>query len=189
MIGLRATLVRVVGVGAAGSALAAVAAGQGWVTASVSEPATRTATAQGSDVAPLALPLALVALAAWGSVLVLRGVSRRAVAVLGLLAAAGSAVATVAGLGSGDSAARHVLGATTGVSVSTSTWPFVALAGAVLAAVAFGVAAARAGSWPTMSRRYDAPTAGQDTRPAAPEGTGDERELWRALDEGRDPTL
>ena len=42
--------------------------------------------------------------------------------------------------------------------------------------------------WPEMGRRYDAPA---DAAPAAPEKAPEEQEnldLWKAMDEGHDPT-
>ena len=55
--------------------------------------------------------------------------------------------------------------------------------GCLLTAAAFLVAVRGAGRWPEMSRRYDAPGdgVGSDGRTGA-------TDLWRALDEGRDPT-
>ena len=53
------------------------------------------------------------------------------------------------------------------------------------------VAVRRAGTWPEMSRRYDAP-GGHPGRAPEPRPTGSDelsdRDLWRAQDEGRDPT-
>jgi uncharacterized membrane protein (TIGR02234 family) len=186
-----ASLTRTAVAGLAGAGLAAVAAGQTWATATVTSPATRSAVAKGTDVAPLALPLALVALAAWGSVLVLRRTGRRVVAVVGLVASVGSALAVVLAVGDRTAAARDALGTGTGADVSTSVWPFLGLAGAALAAVTFVVAVRRAATWPEMSRRYDAPAAATEgdekAAAAGPDGPSD-RDLWRALDEGRDPT-
>jgi len=186
----RTSFLRTAVAGVAGAALAAVSAGQSWATATVSSPATRSAVAKGTEVAPLALPLCLVALAAWGSVLVLRRTGRRVVALLGLVASAGAALVVVTSLGRRAAAARDVLGADR-AQVSTTAWPYVAVVAAVVTAVAFAVAVRRAASWPEMSRRYDAPD-GTTGGAAGPTG-GDQaepsdRDLWRALDEGRDPT-
>ena len=186
----RTSFVRTAVAGVAGAALAAVSAGQSWATATVSSPATRSAVAKGTEVAPLALPLCLVALAAWGSVLVLRRTGRRVVALLGLVASAGAAVVVVTALGHRAAAARDVLGADR-AQVSTTAWPYVAVVAAVVTAAAFAVAVRRAASWPEMSRRYDAPDATTDGT-AGPTGADQaeqsDRDLWRALDEGRDPT-
>jgi uncharacterized membrane protein (TIGR02234 family) len=184
--------------GLAGAGLAAVSSAQVWGRARVTEPAVRVVEARGDDVAPVALPLALVALAAWGAVLVLRRRGRRIVSVLGLVAALGVAAAVTLGAGEVDQAARALVTAGAGrgdVSTITTTWPYAAAVGALLAAAAFLVAFRSAPSWPEMSSRYDAPTAdGSDVTEGSETGAGDAREeasaadLWAALDEGRDPT-
>jgi uncharacterized membrane protein (TIGR02234 family) len=127
--------------------------------------------------------LALVALAAWGAVLVLRRRGRRVVAVLGLLAALGAAVAVVTSAGDADEVASGMLGGASDVTVSTSAWPAVTVAAALLAAAAFAVALVRAPGWPEMSTRYDSPSDGGREADSMSDA-----ELWRALDEGHDPT-
>ncbi|NUS51475.1 MAG: Trp biosynthesis-associated membrane protein, partial [Nocardioidaceae bacterium] len=77
-------------------------------------------------------------------------------------------------------AAAVARGATGSVDTSVSGWYVVALVAAVLTTAAFAVAVVRCPRWPAMGSRYDAPSA----RPAP---TG-EQDLWRAIDEGRDPT-
>jgi uncharacterized membrane protein (TIGR02234 family) len=175
--------------GLGGSALATVAASQGWATATTRSPGLRTVTAEGADVAPGVLPLALVALAAWGTVLVLRRRGRRAVAVLGFLAAlvaGGSALLTG---GASAEVATRLLGDAGGVTTETTLWPAAAAVGSFVAAAAFVVAYRSAPVWPEMSARYDAP-GGRQARPgpARDAKTMTDAELWRALDEGRDPT-
>ena len=77
-------------IGPASAVLAAVAASRDWATASGSAAGVHvTGSVKGSTTAPLAVALALVALAAWGVVLVLRGRVRRAVAIVGALACGG----------------------------------------------------------------------------------------------------
>ncbi len=177
--------------GLGGSALAAVGAGQGWASATTRSPALRTAVADGADVAPAALPLALVALAAWGTVLVLRRAGRRVVASLGLLAALGAAAAVLRGIPAAEGDAAALLRGSEDVVTTTTAWPWVALAGCVLAAAGFVVALLRARSWPEMSARYDAPAGAAGTAGAAGAARTEElsdAELWRALDEGHDPT-
>lgn len=172
--------------GLAGSGLAAVAAAQVWGRARVTEPALRVVEARGGDVVPVALPLALVSLAAWGAVLVLRRRGRRIVSVIGLAAALGAALAV--GLGVGDIAdtARGLVSAAApgDVTAESTAWPYAAVLGALLAAAGFVVALRAAPTWPEMSSRYDSPAAGAD-RADDGASTGD---LWTALDEGRDPT-
>jgi uncharacterized membrane protein (TIGR02234 family) len=172
-----------VALGLGGAALATVGAGRPWAEATTTAQGARTVAATGTDVAAAALPLALVALASWGAVLVLRRRGRRVVAVLGLVASIGAAAAVVAAAGDAGDVASRMLGGASDIEVATTAWPAVTVAGAVVAALAFAVALARAPVWPEMSSRYDSPA-----------GQGQERadltdaELWRALDEGHDPT-
>ena len=61
-------------------------------------------------------------------------------------------------------------------------WP-VLTSLALLVAAGLGGLTARAGHrWPTMGRRYEAPVA------AAPQAPTTDADIWKALDEGRDPT-
>ncbi len=187
----RTTFGRTLLAGLGGAALALAGAAQPWAEATTRTPALRTVTADGTDVAALALPLALVALAAWGTVLVLRARGRRVVSVLGLAASLGAAAAVAVTVGSATDVAARLLGDVPATATSTTPWPYVAAAGALLSAVAFVGALVRAPSWPEMSARYDAPGTADATVKDAdrrrPEELSD-AELWKALDEGRDPT-
>jgi uncharacterized membrane protein (TIGR02234 family) len=174
--------------GAGGAALALAGATQPWAEATTRTPALRTVTADGTDVAALALPLALVALAAWGTVLVMRARGRRVVSVVGLAASLGAAVAVVVSVASAAGTATDLLGDVPTTSTSTTAWPWVTAAGALLSAAAFVVALAKAPTWPEMSSRYDAPVPGADDRGSRPPEELSDAELWKALDEGRDPT-
>ncbi len=195
-------------VGAGGAALAAVAAVRDWARASGDAAGAPVAgLAPGGNVAPLALALSLVALAAWGAVLVLHGRVRRAVSALGLLASAGALSAALVGVGSATGTAAQAArdaGASAGsVSASLTAWSWMCALGAVLTTLAFALAVVWVGHWPQMSSRYDAPQAAPRPRALAdagesaasrdasggPGAAGDEdRELWRALDRGHDPT-
>jgi uncharacterized membrane protein (TIGR02234 family) len=171
-------------VGLAAAGLATVAATQTWATATTRASGVRTVAAEGTDVAPAVLPLALVALAAWGTVLVLRRRGRRVVAVLGLLASCGAAGSAVALAHTSADVAARVLGDASDASLHTTAWPFVTVGAALVAAGAFVVAFLRAPQWPEMSARYDAP--GDRPRTAGPMTDTD---LWKALDAGDDPTV
>lgn len=173
-----------VATGLAAAGLAAVSSARTWATTRADAAGLEVeASVTGAETQPLAPALALVALAAWGVVLVIRGRLRRAVAVVGLLASLGVLVAVVAGFGGAqdDALAAAVARGATGDTFSTSlsVWYYLTAVGAALAAVAFAVAVARAPRWPAMGTKYDAPAA---RAPAADE------DMWRALDEGRDPT-
>lgn len=179
----RTTFGPTVAVGLGAAALATVGAGRPWAEATTTAQGTRTVAAAGTDVAAAALPLALVALAAWGAVLVLRRRGRRLVAGLGLLAALGAAAAAGTGAGEAGDTASRMLGGASDISVVGSPWPVVTVAAALVAAAAFVLAILEAPGWPEMSARYDSPA--DRGRPAA---SMSDSELWRALDEGRDPT-
>ncbi len=62
--------------------------------------------------------------------------------------------------------------------VATSPWPFVAAGGFAVAALLGAVVVRHGRAWPGMSGRYDAPS----RRPVV-------EDPWKALDEGRDPTV
>ena len=87
-----------------------------------------------------------------------------------------------------DCAARHF--AELGVPRTSSTAPRLVLGrlavGVVLSVVAAVLAVRLAPGWPEMGSRYDAP--GRRPPPADPEDQTS-LDLWRAIDEGRDPTL
>ena len=172
--------------GLAGATLAAVAGTRDWVTASGDAAGINVdAAVKGSESAPLVAALALVALAAWGAVLVLRGRVRRIVSVVGVLASVGALAAVIdAYAGAQNDATDAVMDkeATGDVLVASLTaWYYLADVGALIAALAFVVAVRKAPAWPAMGSRYDAPGARADTPEA-------DEDMWRALDEGRDPT-
>jgi len=172
-------------VGLAGAALAAVAGAREWATTQGDAAGIKVeASVTGAEAQPLVAALALVALASWGVVLVSRGLVRRAVAAVGLVASLGALASVVLGLSAVEqdamdaAVARGATGDTFATSISV--WYYLAGLGALLAAAAFAVAVVRAPRWPAMGAKYDAPSARQS--PATDE------DMWRALDEGRDPT-
>ncbi len=171
--------------GLAGAGLAAVAGTRTWATTRADAAGIKVdASVTGAESQPLVAALALVALAAWGVVLVMRGRLRRVVAAVGLLAAAGVLLNVVLAFGAvqDDALEAAVAQGATGDAFRTalSGWYYLTGVGALLTAFAFAVAVVRAPRWPEMGARYDAP-AGRAV-PAADE------DMWRALDEGRDPT-
>lgn len=136
---------------------------------------------------PLAQALALVTLACWGVILVTRERSRSLIAVIGALAALG----TVVGVGSGARSAPEAVREQAvlldpDASVHLTGWFWLVLVGAVLSLVATVVAVRSARTWPEMGRRYDAPVT--STAGVAESDNASNTDLWRALDEGRDPT-
>ena len=134
---------------------------------------------------PLAGALALVVLASWGVLLVTRGKVRRAVAALALLFSVGMLATSVIGYATATLDLRNDL-EDTGVAdltVEPTVWYYAFLVSALLAGAAAVAALVLAPAWPEMGSRYDAP----GSTPPPHEATG--IDLWRALDEGRDPTL
>jgi hypothetical protein len=125
-----------------------------------------------------------VVLASWGVLLVTRGRFRRAVAVLAGVASTGTVVAAVVALVTSADSLRDTF-AEIGVPVDVhrTAWPWVGVAAALVALAATALAVRLVPSWPEMGSRYDAPGTAAETR----EETS--LDLWRALDDGRDPTL
>ncbi|MBE7323201.1 Trp biosynthesis-associated membrane protein [Nocardioides sp. Y6] len=186
--------------GVLGAALAAATGHQRWVT--LTAPGTGqgavdwfTENNPGLGEMPAAGALGLVALASWGVVLVSRGRWRRAVAGMGLLATVGIGVAWVVGALS----LRDDVRDRAGVADLATAWEVEWSAAFVLAGLsvllllpAHVVAVLRAPRWPEMGGRYDAPASRAAAAPASEKVAaeeGDPADLWRAIDEGRDPTL
>lgn len=138
---------------------------------------------------PVTSALALVVLAAWGVVLVTRGRVRRAVAVLGALAAVGTLLAVVMGWTATAVSARDALVAAGPGAVQTSHtgWFWAAAVGTVLSVAASLLAVRWTPQWPEMGSRYDAPGGGSQPPAVAPEDQTS-IDLWKSMDEGHDPT-
>lgn len=132
--------------------------------------------------------LGLVVLACWGVVLVTRGRVRRAVAALGVVAAAAALVAVVLAYTAVPNQLRDEQASVgvTDIEVVLTAWFWLAGLGAVGAVVTTVLAVAWAPQWPEMGTKYDAPTAA-----AVPDKAPEDQsslDLWKAMDEGRDPT-
>ncbi|RYB90891.1 hypothetical protein EUA06_11520 [Nocardioides glacieisoli] len=189
----------VVLVGLASAGLAAVAGSKPWVSGESGGVRSDDGGAMNSILAldsvaesPLAAALSLVVLACWGVLLVTRGRFRKAIAVLALIAALGLVAATVEAFSNLPDALADALLEVSGVdtvSTSLTAWYPVALL-AALASVATSLAAVRlVGSWPEMGTKYDAPTGAPGADDTATEEPPTENiDIWKALDEGRDPT-
>lgn len=137
---------------------------------------------------PAVTALGLVVLASWGVVLVTRGRVRRAVAGLGILAGAAAIVALVLAWSAVPDQLRDELAAVgvTDVDIQHTAWFWAAAVGVVGAVLTTALAVAWAPQWPEMGTRYDAPGAAAPLA-KAPEDQSS-LDLWKALDEGRDPT-
>jgi hypothetical protein len=133
---------------------------------------------------PLLTALSLVVLAAWGVLLVTRGRLRRFVAALGALAAAGGVVTVAAGI----SILREALpgGPAGDLSPDLTGWFYVSFAAALSSLLAATVAVLWVRSWPEMGTRDDRPADSGGSASVA--ALDDDLALWKALDEGRDPS-
>jgi uncharacterized membrane protein (TIGR02234 family) len=171
--------------GVAGTGISALAGGKPW--AAPEGRAGSTLVDKTGGHVPLAAALGLAGLACWGVLLVTRGRVRRLVAALGALVAVGLVVTAVLGRSTALDSARHAtvdLGRMP-TGAHTTGWWWVALAAAVLALAASTLAVRHVRAWPEMGSRYDAPAGASGNQdPAEMEGV----DLWRAIDQGRDPT-
>ena len=185
-----------VGVGAA--VLSAVAGHQPWArahggTAQADSALIEFATDSGPGESPAAGALALVLLACWGVILVSRGRFRRAGAALAVLAGLGVLVLVVLGHADVPATVRDAVAAV-GVSdpeVTRTAWYWMTGASALASTVAAALAFTWAPAWPEMGQRYDAPPRAASSAPSSEEAPSErsDTELWKALDDGRDPTL
>ncbi|MQS11794.1 TIGR02234 family membrane protein [Streptomyces kaniharaensis] len=164
--------------------LVLTAAGRDWASGRAG---TLEVSVTGGRISELPGGLALVGLAAAVAVFAVRGAGRVAVGVLTLLAGLGAAAAAVAGASDttaldAEAARKLALAGSTATEVGHSGWPWVAVAGGALLALA-GLLTLRFGRrWPAMGSRYEAPTR------TAPAKTDTAADLWKALDRGEDPT-
>lgn len=202
--------------GLAAGVVAAVAGNQAWVSLDdrgTGDAAFASSVSAGGDLtAPPVTATALVLLATWGVVLVTRGRPRRAVAWLGLVAAlAVLGLALAAWVGQPADVADDLR--PYDVDVGRTLWAHLGVLAGLGAVVTSVLAVRGVRSWPEMGTRYDAPTGGPTGGPAggsagaaagdaaasaaAASATGaggvppEEQssiDLWKALDEGRDPT-
>ncbi len=180
----------VLGLLAAGG-VAFLAASRQWVDATVASDGLPSDTIEitGSQALPLVSALALVVVTAALAVLATGGRVRRGVGVITVLAAAGGLWVVVTGDSSIDRAFADAVEqspAFTGGDVPPSSqsvlWPIVAAAAFAIATALGALTVVVGHRWSAMSRRYEAPTGAAPTRPTT------EADIWKALDEGRDPT-
>ena len=198
----RRTFGPVVALGLVSGALGAWAGSKPWVDGTGAESAPGTGSLDWGmtwgDVAtsPLATALAFVVLACWGVLLVTRGRFRRAVAALSVLAGLGYAATVV---WAPFTLPDHLIAQVrrrTGLTLddtSLTGWYWLAVVAALLVLASTVLALRLVRTWPEMGSRYDAPTGarGGDSTGAA-EAPADHPteniDIWKALDEGRDPT-
>jgi uncharacterized membrane protein (TIGR02234 family) len=119
-------------------------------------------------------------------VLVTRGRFRRIVMVVAAMAAVGLLVTTVWAFFTLQDSVGEQLRAASGEDTSAvhlTGWYAAACVAAVGCVLTTLLGVRLVPGWPEMGRRYDAPTG--EVAPVEPEGN---LEIWKALDEGHDPT-
>jgi len=177
----------VVLVGLAGAGVVALAGSETWI--SGASCGGQQVAPAGTGDAPGATAVALALVAAWGVLLVTRGRVRHVVAFLVALLAIGLVPAVLFGFESAGDAVVDSLGAVGVDCVETHPegWFWAAVVALPFAVVPAVAAVLLAPSWPEMGRRYDAP-AGAATAPVAAPEERENLDLWKDMDEGRDPT-
>ncbi|KQX66654.1 Trp biosynthesis-associated membrane protein [Angustibacter sp. Root456] len=184
-----------------GAALTLLATSRTWVQASIDDPVVGqvTVTASGRQGAPVVPAVALVALAGAAALLLARALGRRVAGVLLVLAGAAGAAASVSVLRAPENGVAALVAKAVGVtgttpaSLQVSAWPWLAVAGCALVAVAGAVAVLRAGRWSGPRSRYEAPAEPSEAG-GAPDGApladeaADPGTAWDALSRGEDPT-
>jgi uncharacterized membrane protein (TIGR02234 family) len=195
--GGRRLLAYTVGLCLAGAGLALFAATRVWsvqVTARPGLSDLRTART-GAEQVPWLTALALVALAGAGALPATRGVARRVLGVLLVLAGAGMAAGAVAGRAGLDAGAA---------GSAAVVWPVACVAGATAVLVGGWWTVRHGHRWPAMGARYERPAGAANPDHARPAQEGvdlagvdlagvdqtgvDTRVAWDALDRGEDPT-
>ncbi len=176
--------------GLAGAGLSAMAGHEVWVTIGSCESGT---VAIGVAITPAEVPaagaVALALLASWGVLLVTRGRIRRAAAVVTALLSLGQVVAVLTGVRAARAQLHDVLAdAGSSCSLELSGWFWAAVVALPLAVVPAVAAVRLVPGWPEMGRRYDAPADGSTGPAATPPEEQENLDLWKAMDEGRDPT-
>jgi uncharacterized membrane protein (TIGR02234 family) len=178
-------------VGLAAGVLAAVSGTNAWVTAGQAEQSAAVAVGAAPTLgeSPLGAALALVVLACWGVLLVTRGRFRRAVAWLAAVVGVGFAATVAAAPWTLDDQVADAAVGVTSPDVSVTGWWWAAAVAAVLVVASAVAAVAWVRHWPEMGSRYDAPTDAASGAGAARRAEAETNlDMWKALDEGRDPT-
>lgn len=162
-----------------GSGLGLLSATQTWFTIQVTDVANHagTVTVAGSAAAPALTALSLAGLALTAALAIAGPAFRVVLALLGILLGASIVYSALAVLGDPLQAASAAITSATGVageaslrklvqSTTTEFWPWFAVLGGVLVALAGALAIVFLRAWPGPSRKYQSRFAGEDGRSA-----------------------
>ncbi len=163
-----------------------------WMRATASVPGLPTihAAASGADLVPLAGALGVAMLAAFGAVVATRGFARR---ILGAAVLAAAVVVLVASIHPAGASGQLTAGLSAkgwsggGYESATTLWRWLVLVCAGIAGLAGTLTSVYGAQWAEMGSRYDAPTRDSAPPRERPEDLS-ETDVWRAIDQGRDPT-
>lgn len=173
------------------------AASRTWLTATVTSSGlpSDVVDVTGGDAQPIVPALGLVIAAAGLAVLATRGRLRQFVGLLTFVVGVMVVIVVLAGDGTRTSTLTDAIEQSTAFTGDNSPpakekvlWPGVVVVAAVAATVLGAITVLAGRSWPSMSGRYEAPGRPSDGRPVdlhRAEGA----DLWKALDEGEDPTV
>jgi len=177
-------------------AIALFAVTRAWATATVRTPGVPTdqVEASGADAAPVLVALAIVVIAAALAVVASGGWVRQIVGLVVATVAAWAAVQALSVDIAGAPMARALVDSPANLGAAhpipnVSAWPVVAGVAFAFAAVLGLVVVLFGRQWPRMAKRYDRPSEGSSSVAPDLAADADDAELWRALDDGRDPTL
>ena len=147
-----------------------------------------------ADAQPLVPALGLVVAAAGLAVLATRGRLRQVVGLLAVVAAVGVLIVVATGADERLAALNAAVDQSTAFTGANRPAPqegewlrWSVVLAAALAGCLGMLTTIAARRWPTMSGRYDAPHASAPAKVATEDADG--ADLWKALDEGHDPTL
>ena len=154
----------------------------------------------GSTALPVVGAMAFVVMAGSIAVIASGGWLRRAVGVVIVLAAGSALVASVIAGSAIDDALHEAVVSSTSMTggeqqadgyvaaADNSIWRWIAAASSAIAVAVGCLVVAYAPRWPRMGKRYEAPGARTPVADTTEPEDRDVADLWKALDEGDDPT-
>lgn len=181
----------------AGAGLAVFAGGQAWASVHAVDSVVTARSVTGTELSGAATALGWAGLAGVAALFAVGGRARSGLGAL--LALLGAGLVYLAATATGHEHVVTVAAAKSQsilmagpVSVDTTGWPIVSVAGGVLLLAAGLLTAVRGARWPGMSSRYtrspSVPETGNAPEAGKPKARSEPAAMWKALDRGEDPT-